>query len=81
MSLVGYDLLLWLFLNIFHTNCINLFFQSHGGFLTSAVLGNNNNVFDCGVAVAPVTDWRYYGRVSSQIYINNNSFNLVQFDW
>ncbi|XP_052228345.1 dipeptidyl peptidase 4-like [Dreissena polymorpha] len=33
---------------------------SHGGFLTAALLGNPENVITCGVAVAPVTDWRYY---------------------
>ena len=38
-------------------------FQSYGGFVTTHVLGNEQqDVFSCGVAVAPVTDWRYYGR-------------------
>lgn len=35
--------------------------QSYGGFLTSYVLGVNSGVFKVGMAVAPVTDWRYYG--------------------
>ncbi|WAR22415.1 DPP10-like protein [Mya arenaria] len=39
---------------------IGIWGVSHGGFLTSAVLGSPGNVFSCGVAVAPVTDWRYY---------------------
>ena len=38
------------------------FFQSYGGFLTASVLGQQTDeVFKCGISVAPVTDWRYYG--------------------
>ena len=36
-------------------------FQSFGGFLTTYVLSKNTGVFIGGIAVAPVTDWRYYG--------------------
>lgn len=36
--------------------------QSFGGFLTTYVLSKNTGVFKCGIAVAPVTDWRYYGK-------------------
>ena len=28
--------------------------------MTAAVLARKDNVLNCGVAVAPVTDWRYY---------------------
>ena len=42
-------------------------FQSHGGFLASSVLGNRDNPFTVGVAVAPVTDWRYYGEFNIMI--------------
>ena len=38
-----------------------IFLQSYGGFLTASILGRGDGVFKCGVAVAPVTDWRYYG--------------------
>ena len=37
-------------------------FQSYGGFLTSSVIGQGTEAFKCGLAVAPVTDWRYYGK-------------------
>ena len=36
--------------------------QSFGGFLTTYVLSKNTGVFKCGIAVAPVTDWKYYGK-------------------
>lgn len=45
--------------------------QSHGGFLTALVLGNKEHVLDCGVAVAPVTDWRYYS-----VYLFLKMYNL-----
>ena len=35
--------------------------QSYGGFVTSHALADTSNVISCGVAMAPVTDWRYYG--------------------
>ena len=36
--------------------------QSYGGFVVSHVLGSKEDTnFRCGIAVAPVTDWRYYG--------------------
>jgi dipeptidyl-peptidase 4 len=39
---------------------------SYGGYSTSMVLANDfHNVFQCGIAVAPVTNWAYYGRSRS----------------
>ena len=37
-------------------------FQSYGGFVTAHALGDeHSDVFKCGISVAPVTDFRYYG--------------------
>ncbi|KAJ3208491.1 hypothetical protein HDU67_006703 [Dinochytrium kinnereticum] len=33
---------------------------SYGGYLTSKIVERNSGVFAVGMAVAPVTDWRYY---------------------
>lgn len=35
--------------------------QSYGGYVSSMVLGSNSGVFKCGMAVAPVAKWEYYG--------------------
>lgn len=35
--------------------------QSYGGYITSMVLGAGSGVFKCGMAVAPVSKWEYYG--------------------
>ncbi|XP_076291931.1 A-type potassium channel modulatory protein DPP6 isoform X2 [Lasioglossum baleicum] len=32
----------------------------YGGYVTAMVLGNQENVFKCGVAVNPIADWLYY---------------------
>jgi len=47
--------------------------QSYGGFLTSSVIARGTDAFRCGLAVAPVTDWRYYGRgdKSATVFISS----------
>jgi len=42
---------------------------SYGGFLTTYVLSKNSGVFKCGIAVAPVTDWRYYDSAYTERYM------------
>ncbi|XP_053385534.1 dipeptidyl peptidase 4-like isoform X2 [Mercenaria mercenaria] len=42
---------------------------SYGGFLTSLALARGTNVFDCGIAVAPVTDYRYYDSVYTERFM------------
>lgn len=42
---------------------------SFGGFLTTYVLSKNTGVFNCGIAVAPVTDWRYYDSAYTERYM------------
>lgn len=32
----------------------------YGGYVTAMVLGSQENVFKCGVAVNPIADWMYY---------------------
>ncbi|XP_053998740.1 dipeptidyl aminopeptidase-like protein 6 isoform X1 [Hylaeus anthracinus] len=32
----------------------------YGGYVTAMVLGNQENLFKCGVAVNPIADWLYY---------------------
>lgn len=36
--------------------------QSYGGYVTSLALGSGSGVFKCGIAVAPVSSWEYYGK-------------------
>ena len=34
----------------------------YGGYVTSMVLGSQQSVFKCGVAVNPIADWLYYSK-------------------
>lgn len=38
-----------------------VFLQAYGGFLSSLLLLSHISPFRCGVAMAPVSDWRLYG--------------------
>ncbi|GAA5905144.1 hypothetical protein JCM8208_000293 [Rhodotorula glutinis] len=42
---------------------------SYGGFLTTKVIEANSSVFQLGMAVAPVTDWRFYDSVYTERYM------------
>ncbi|GAA5941973.1 S9 family peptidase [Sporobolomyces koalae] len=48
---------------------------SYGGFLTSKVIEANSSVFQLGMAVAPVTDWRYYDSVYTERYMSTPQLN------
>lgn len=51
-------------------------FQSYGGFLTTSVIGRGTEAFKCGLAVAPVTDWRYYGQCLCNLDTINISYRF-----
>lgn len=57
---------------------------SYGGFVTAHALGNAEypETFNCGVAVAPVTDWRYYDTVYTERYMGlaNSNDNYKGYD-
>jgi dipeptidyl-peptidase-4 len=43
---------------------------SYGGYATAMTLGKDNeNVFKCGIAVAPVTSWLYYDTIYTERYM------------
>ncbi|KAH3751812.1 dipeptidyl peptidase 4-like [Dreissena polymorpha] len=42
---------------------------SYGGFLAASVIARASNAFRCGMAVSPVTDWRYYDSVFTERYM------------
>lgn len=39
----------------------------YGGYVTAMVLGSQENVFKCGVAVNPIADWLYYSELPKKI--------------
>nr|XP_058945915.1 dipeptidyl peptidase 4-like [Pocillopora verrucosa] len=53
---------------------------SYGGYLTSYVLSVNSGVFKLGMAVAPVTDWRYYDSIYTERYMLTPKQNLKGYE-
>lgn len=59
--------------NFFRDTKVQLVFQqSYGGYVTSMALGSGSGVFRCGMAVAPVSKWDYYGNLHL-FHMNNVS--------
>lgn len=51
---------------------------SYGGYVSAAALAKDTeDVFKCGVAVAPVTDWFYYDSIYTERYMSTPEDNLV----
>ncbi|KAJ5110983.1 hypothetical protein N7532_001518 [Penicillium argentinense] len=54
---------------------------SYGGFMTLKVLEQDaGQTFQYGMAVAPVTDWRYYDSIYSERYMHTPEHNPTGFD-
>ncbi|CAO0801292.1 unnamed protein product [Mucor circinelloides] len=48
---------------------------SYGGYMTSKVVEANSGVFAAGLAVAPVTDWRFYDSIYTERYMLTPELN------
>ncbi|MGQ1784242.1 S9 family peptidase [Saccharicrinis sp. GN24d3] len=53
---------------------------SYGGFMSSSCLSKGNGVFKVGIAVAPVTNWRYYDSVYTERYMRRPQENAKGYD-
>jgi dipeptidyl-peptidase 4 len=54
---------------------IGIWGWSYGGYLSSLALAEGNDVFSLGIAVAPVTHWRYYNTIFSERYLKTPELN------
>ncbi|KAL6115523.1 fap [Pungitius sinensis] len=52
---------------------------SYGGYVTSMALGSGSGVFKCGMAVAPVSKWKYYDSIYTERYMMEPSENSVAY--
>lgn len=48
---------------------------SYGGYVTSMALGAGSGVFKCGMAVAPVSKWKYYDSIYTERYMREPDEN------
>ena len=56
-------------------NRIGCFGWSYGGYMTLMELSATNSPFKVGVAMAPVTDWRYYDSIYTERYMSTPQQN------
>ncbi len=59
---------------------IGIWGWSHGGFMTALCLEKGGDLFKAGVAVAPVTNWRFYDSVYTERYMRTPQENGDGYD-
>lgn len=59
---------------------IGIFGWSFGGYLTSLALTKAPEVFRIGIAVAPVTNWRYYDTIYTERFLDTPQNNPAGYD-
>ncbi|MGB3850670.1 MAG: S9 family peptidase [Tunicatimonas sp.] len=59
---------------------IGIWGWSYGGYMSSLALFMGNDVFKAGIAVAPVTSWRFYDSVYTERYLQTPQLNAEGYD-
>ena len=59
---------------------IGIFGWSYGGFMSSNCLFKGNDVFKMAIAVAPVTNWRFYDSIYTERYMQTPQENPTGYD-
>jgi dipeptidyl-peptidase-4 len=59
---------------------IGIFGWSYGGFMSSNCLFKGNDVFKIAIAVAPVTNWRFYDSIYTERYLQTPQENASGYD-
>jgi dipeptidyl-peptidase-4 len=61
-------------------NRIGIWGWSFGGFMSSTCMFKGGSLFKAGIAVAPVTNWRYYDNVYTERYMRTPTENAKGYD-
>lgn len=59
---------------------IGIWGWSYGGFISSTCILKGNDVFKMAIAVAPVTNWRYYDNIYTERYMRTPKENMTGYD-
>ncbi|KAM7380904.1 hypothetical protein PAMP_004174 [Pampus punctatissimus] len=54
-------------------NKVGVYGKAYGGFLSSLLLLSYSSVLKCGIAVAPITNWRLYSSAFSEKYFGSSA--------
>ena len=55
---------------------IGIWGWSYGGYMTLMTMSRGNGIFKAGIAVAPVTDWKFYDSVYTERYMRTPKENF-----
>ena len=61
-------------------NRIGIWGWSYGGFMSATCILKGNDVFRAAIAVAPVTNWRYYDNIYTERYMRTPQENQKGYD-
>lgn len=61
-------------------NRIGIWGWSYGGFMSSTCIMKGNDIFKMAIAVAPVTNWRYYDNIYTERYMRRPQENEKGYD-
>ncbi len=61
-------------------NRIGIFGWSYGGYMSSLCMTKGADYFKAGIAVAPVTNWRYYDNIYTERYMRTPQTNASGYD-
>jgi dipeptidyl-peptidase-4 len=59
---------------------ISMFGWSYGGFMATNCILKGADVFKCAIAVAPVTDWRFYDNIYTERYMQTPATNKAGYE-
>jgi dipeptidyl-peptidase-4 len=61
-------------------NRIAIWGWSYGGFITLMSMSRGNGIFHAGIAIAPVTDWRFYNTIYTERFMRTPKENFNNYD-
>ncbi len=67
-------------LNFIDNSRMGIWGWSYGGFMTLSCLSKGNGIFKVGIAVAPVTNWRFYDTIYTERYMRTPQENGKRYD-
>ena len=67
-------------LNYIDADRIGIWGWSYGGYMTLMSMSRGNGIFKAGIAIAPVTDWRYYDSIYTERFMRTPQENAAGYD-